>query len=114
MEERGLTGATSTAPVPLLPDSGRAGEGEGEKTPRPLFRLPVSPPPSGLSPAFPSLVCLPVSVLVPPIGQTKLQPDVTLGLGVCRPQPPGAHGGQGCGQWVQRGTGDQTAQTPVL
>ena len=72
MEEMGLTGATSTVPGPLLPESEQAGEGEREKThPWPLF-------------------CLPVSVLVPPIGQTKLQPDMTLSLGICRPQPPGA------------------------
>ena len=101
MEERGLTGAASTAPVPLLPESERAGEASEKRRP-------------GLSSAFQSLFRLPVSVLVPPIGQTKLQPDVTLGLGVCRPQPPEAQGGQGCGQWVQRGTGDQIAQTPVL
>lgn len=72
MEERGLTGATSSVLGPLLPESEQAGEGEREKThPWPLF-------------------CLPVSVLVPPIGQTKLQPDMTLSLGICRPQPPGA------------------------
>lgn len=63
--------AREDAPASLLPS------GPSSVFPS-LFRLPVS------------LFCLPVSVLVPPIGQTKLQPDVTLGLGVCRPQPPGA------------------------
>ena len=121
----------------------RAGRGgEREKTPRPLFRLPVSLPPSGLSSAFRSLFRLPVSlppaglssafpslfrlpVSLPPSGLSSAflslswcrllaNPDVTLGLGVCSPQPSEAQGGRACGQWAQRGTGDQTAQTPVL
>ena len=68
MEERGLTGASSTAPVPLLPESERAGEASERRCPglssacRSLFRLLVSLPPSGLSSAFRSLFRLAVSL----------------------------------------------------